>query len=56
MDLEDAHAVRELDTIDVRDPERAHSEADDVLLRIVHPDVAEAYNRVAKRADWWAAA
>ena len=50
----DMEAVRALDELDVSDPEQAHLEADRVLLRRVHPEVAAAYERVTARARWWA--
>lgn len=46
--------VAQLDGIDTTDPERAHSEADRILLDNVHPDVRAAYQRVADRSNWWA--
>ena len=49
-------AVGRLDAIDASDPERAHAEADAVLLAAV-PDLVRAhYEFVAKRANWWASA
>ncbi len=49
-------AVERLDAIDGDDPVRAHSEADEVLLSVVPPDVREAYDRLAGRCSWWASA
>jgi len=49
-------AVRALDEIDARDPESAHGLADQVLLLIAPPQVAEAYLRLVERSSWWAAA
>ena len=52
-----AKAVAELDAIDgPADPERAHDQADEVLLRVVPPEVAEAYRRLVDRSPWWAGA
>lgn len=48
--------VRLLDNItyEIGDPETMHSEADEILLMAVDPEVREAYDRVVARADWWA--
>ena len=56
--LTPAQAVTLLDAIpgDNADPEAAHGEADDILLRVVPPDVAAAYRRLVKRSRWWATA
>ena len=48
--------VKEFDALDVKDPEKAHSQADDLLLALVPADVREAYQRVVERARWWGAA
>lgn len=50
------YPVADLDAIDASDPERAHAEADAVLLTAVHPDIRAAYERVVARAAWWATA
>jgi hypothetical protein len=55
-DLTSAAAVEQLDAIPGDDPERAHGLADDVLLACVPAEVREAYERVAARCGWWAAA
>jgi hypothetical protein len=47
------HAIR--DTLN-RDPEAAHSEADDVLLWLAGDDVAAAYQEVVDACGWWACA
>ena len=39
-----------------RDPERAHCEADGVLLAVAGDDVRAAYQRVVAACPWWAAA
>lgn len=54
-----AEVIAALDAIDVGDKENAHSMADDLLLgwvRLIAPEVAEAWERVEKRADgfWYA--
>ena len=52
-------AIKRLDDIDVGDPERAHGEADQVLLDVftkIRPEVVTAYARVMGRASWWASA
>lgn len=49
-------AVKRLDDIDAGDPDRAHSEADQVLLDVftkIRPEVVTAYARVMGRASWW---
>lgn len=52
----EAHVVDQLDALDADDPEAAHGKADELLLSLVPAEVADAYRRVVKRADWWAAA
>lgn len=50
-------AVEALDAIDPKgDPERAHDEADRILLHTVPQEVREAYQRVVSRSPWWATA
>lgn len=49
-------AITALDLTDPDDPESAHSRADDVLLEVVPPEVAEAYRRLVRRCGWWATA
>ena len=50
-------AVKALDDIDGQgDPEGAHGEADEILLKSVPAPVAEAYKRLVDRARWWARA
>jgi hypothetical protein len=49
-------AVATLDTIGSDDPEGAHCEADNLLLSLVHPDIAAAYERLVQRCRWWACA
>lgn len=44
------------DEIDTTDPERAHAQADELLLSCVSPEVRAAYRRVVDRAPWWASA
>lgn len=51
-----ADAIAALDAIDVGDPERAHSEADEILAAVAPGAVRDAYFRVSQRAGWWAAA
>lgn len=51
-----AEVVRALNEVDASDPERAHSVADELLLRAVPLEVRDAYRQLAGRADWWAAA
>lgn len=56
MDLNVEAAIEWLDTIDVTDPEAAHATADDILLALTPPPVAEAYQRLMDRAAWWGTA
>lgn len=49
-------AVRRLDALSGGDPEIAHSDADQVLLKVVDPLVLAAYLRVVARCSWWACA
>jgi hypothetical protein len=49
-------AIAQLDSIGGGDPEGAHGEADHVLLVLVDPDVAAAYQRLVGRCRWWACA
>jgi hypothetical protein len=51
-----ARAVASLDAIGGGDPETAHAEADEILLDVAPPDVADAYQRLRDRAEWWACA
>jgi hypothetical protein len=48
--------IARLDAIDTTDPERAHSEADDILLYASDALIAEAYQRVIDRCSWSASA
>ena len=54
--LKVADIVNAIDSIDVADPEQAHSEAEDILLSCVPPPVREAYARLVQRAPWWGSA
>ena len=49
-------AVLALATIDTSDPERAHDEADEILLAAVPAEVAAQYRRLVDRCSWWASA
>lgn len=49
-----AQAVRALDELDITDPEGAHVRADEILVKLVGNEVADAYNAVAERCAWWA--
>ena len=51
-----AQAVERLNAIDVSDPEKAHGEADDILLAVVPPSVKDAYLALVNRSPWWAGA
>lgn len=54
--LSAAEAAELLDAIDADDPERAHSEADTVLLLVAPDAVVAAYGRLGGRCRWWACA
>lgn len=46
-----------LDLIDpTGDPERAHAEAEQILVAALGPEVKAAYDRLVDRAPWWASA
>lgn len=49
-------AIAALNAIGPGDPEGAHNEADRILLALVGPDVATAYQACVDRQDWWASA
>jgi hypothetical protein len=49
-------AVATLDGMAGQDPEADHGDADQVLLAVVPPEVAAAYERLVDRAAWWATA
>ena len=52
--MTESEAVAALDAIDpTGDPERAHGEADGILLAVVGPEVRAAYERLTERAPWW---
>ena len=40
--------------IDTSDPERAHEEADRLMLEVAAPYVAEEYQRIVGACSWWA--
>ena len=50
-------AIFDLGELDARDPEKAHGEADRMLLEFIifagFADVADAYESVQERASWW---
>ena len=50
-------AITALDNLNVEDCERAHNEADSILLaylsQLGHQQVVDAYQRVVERASWW---
>lgn len=48
--------VARIDAISGDDPERAHSEMDDILLEPVEPEVRAAVVRLHGRCRWWACA
>lgn len=52
----DQQVIEALDALDVRDPEVAHTTADELLLSLVSPLVRAAYDRTSKRAQYWATA
>lgn len=55
MRMTDIQALADrLDALDVSDPEKAHAQADDILLESVPAEVVQAYERVVDRAGYWA--
>lgn len=47
-------AVKNLNEIDAGDPERAHKEADQIILDLLPTEVKEAYDGVVDRSwGWW---
>jgi len=48
--------IKALDEMDENDPDRAHSQADGLLLQLVHPEVRAAYERLVDRSHWWSCA
>ena len=59
QDKAEDEAVNALARIDDGDPERAHGQADDVLLTFLKEsgfeEVATAYNDLVDRCGWWGA-
>lgn len=52
-----AEVVERLEAMDPWDPEATHGEADHLLLQVVPPEVAAAYDRLRReRAPWWGTA
>ena len=50
-----AQAVAALDALSSDDdPETAHAEADEILRALAPVTVNRAYERLVKRASWWA--
>lgn len=47
------NAVKALDALNGHDPEKAHAEADEILLAVVPPSVKAAYKRLQERAGKW---
>lgn len=45
-----------LDNLDTSDPERAHGEADALILAALPASTRAAYERLAARAPWWGSA
>jgi hypothetical protein len=48
-----AAAVTDLRALDASDPEKAHAEADQILLDLVPTEVVRAYQRLQARCKWW---
>ncbi len=46
-------AVKALEAITHDDEEIAHRKADDILLAVVHPAVAQAYSELKSRVGFW---
>lgn len=49
-----SQAVDKLNALQTNDPETAHSDADEILLTLVGPDVRAAYMALSERCGWWA--
>lgn len=49
-------AIQALDELDITDPEHAHYEADEILLKVCGPEIRAAYESVVERCAWWACA
>lgn len=60
MRKQEREAISRLFEISPFDPERAHAEADEILLAAVHPEVRAVYESVVQQAvdhaGWWASA
>ena len=52
----EADVIERLNAMTGDDPERDHSDADDLLLSLVSPAVRNAYEALVQRAGWWATA
>lgn len=50
---EDDEAIAKLDALTKGDPEAAHSEADEILLSLVSPSVADAWRNANDRIGFW---
>jgi hypothetical protein len=56
-DCKGCEVAAQLDAIDpTLDPERAHGDAENILLAALGPEVQRAYARLMARAPWWATA
>lgn len=54
LTLAQQKAIKLLNALDGRDPERMHSEADDIIISILPDEVSDAYNRLVERTGrWW---
>ncbi len=59
QDEAERKALNALKEINLRDPERAHGQADDILLEFItdagFAEIADLYNNMASSAPWWGA-
>lgn len=51
--VKDQKAIAELGEMFGEDVEREHSRADELLLSLVHPEVAEAFRDADDRVGFW---
>ena len=59
QDIAEETAIKELENIDVTDPERAHDSADEALLTFIKAsgfgEVSDAYDHLIERIGCWGA-
>lgn len=52
--MKSAEAVKRLENVDWRDSEKAHAEAERILLECVSPAIREAHKQLRLRCAYWA--